>query len=79
MGEKLGYIAFCDGNREKEASGTDVASVAEDVDAKYDEEVAGSAKVSGYSGGRTSSGIGRVGGGAIARELELIGEEDDRA
>lgn len=77
MGEKLGYITFRDGAREKEASGTDVAlSVAEEVDAKYD-EVTGPAKVSEYNGGGASSGIGKV-GDAMARELELIGE-DDRA
>jgi len=84
MGEKLGYITFCDGTREKEATGADAAySVAEEVDAKYDDEVAGAAKVSRstseYNGGGASSGIERVGGGAIARELELIGEDDDRA
>jgi hypothetical protein len=82
MGEKLGYITSRDGTREKEASclATDVAfSVAEDVDAKYDDdEVAGPAKLSEYDGGGASSRVGRV-GDAIARELELIGEEDGRA
>ena len=78
MGEKFGYITSRDGTREKEGRGTDVAySVAEEDDAKYD-EVAGPSKVFEYNGGGASSGIGRV-GGAIARELELIGEEDDRA
>jgi hypothetical protein len=75
MGEKLGYIKSSDGTREKEVIGP-----VEEVDAKY-EEVGGPAIVSEYNGGRASSGIGRVGGGAIARELELalIDEEDDRA
>ena len=84
IGEKLGYITSRDGTREKEASGlgTDVAvSVGEEVDAKYD-EVAGAAKSSEYDGGGASvlglGGIGRV-GDAIARELELIGEVDERA
>jgi hypothetical protein len=50
MGEKLGYIISPDGAREKEG-GTDVAcSVAEEVDAKYD-EVAGPAILSEYNGG----------------------------
>jgi len=72
MGEKLGYVTTRDGTREKEATGTKAAyPVAEGVDAKY-EEVDGPAKVSEYNGGGASSGIGRV--GAIARELELIGE-----
>ena len=79
MGEKLGYITSCDGTQEKEAIGTDVAyRVGEEVDAKYD-EVAGLATLSEYNGGGASvSGIGKV-GDAIARELELIGEEDDVA
>ena len=74
MGEKFGYITSCDGTRENGASGKDVAY--SEVDAKYD-EVAGPVKVFEYNGGRVSSGIGRV-GGAITRELELFGEEDDR-
>ena len=80
MGEKLGYITSRDGTRENEASGTDVAfkfSDVEEVDAKYDVfEVDGPTKVSEYNGGGASSGIGDA---TIARELELIGEGDDRA
>lgn len=79
MGEKLGYVKSRDGTREKEASclGTDVSfSVAEEVDAKYD-EVAGPVKASEYNGGGASPGVGKV-GDAIARELELIGEDDVR-
>ena len=49
-------------------------SVAEEVDAKYD-EVAGPVGVSEYNGGATS-GAGEVGDATIARELELIGEDD---
>jgi hypothetical protein len=80
MGEKLGYITSRDGTREKEASdlGTDMIFV-EEVGAKYDEVAAsGLVKLSEYNGGGAFSGIGRV-GDAIARELELIGEEDGRA
>ena len=79
MGGKLGYIALCDGAREKGASGlgTDMASsVVEEVGAKYDE--VGLANCSEYNGGGAFSRVGRV-GDVIARELELIGKEDDRA
>ena len=79
MGEKLGYITSSDGAREKEASGLEALSVSEEVGAKYD-EVDGLAKCSEYNGGGASSdvGLGRV-GDAIARELELIGEEGGSA